>query len=86
LDQLIELYYPTEEQRVFYQRHGDPSDKNLIFKVMREIHLAYYNGYREEIPPKYTQKFPLPIRRNRRKKSFIKRRNFKLKLTKYDFS
>ena len=79
LDQLIELYYPTEERRVFYQRHSDPSDKNLIFKVMREIHLAYYNGYKEEIPPKYTQKFPLPIRRNRRKKKkrFIKKRGRK---------
>ncbi|WP_100182692.1 hypothetical protein [Candidatus Nitrosotenuis aquarius] len=87
LGHLIELYYPTEEQRVFYERHSDPSDKNLIYKVMREIHLAYYNGYEEKIPNKYTQKFPLPIRRNRKKtnKRSGKKHALKLKLTKYHF-
>ncbi len=64
----IELYYPTEEQRWFYSQHCDLSDRNLIYKVMREIHVNYYGSYEQKIPLKYTQKFPLPIRRNRKKK------------------
>ena len=62
----IELYYHTEEQRMFYSQHSDFSDRNLIYKVMREIHVNYYGSYEQKIPIKYTQKFPLPIRRNRK--------------------
>ncbi len=62
----IEFYYPTEEQRMFYSQHSDFSDRNLIYKVMREIHVNYYGSYEQKIPIKYTQKFPLPIRRNRK--------------------
>ncbi len=62
----IELYYPTEDQRMFYSQHSDFSDKHLIYKVMREIHVNYYGSYEQKIPPKYQQKFPLPIRRNRK--------------------
>jgi len=65
---LIELYYPTDKQRMFYSQHSDFSDMNLIYKVMREIHVNYYDGYEEKIPEKYQQKFPLPIKRNREKK------------------
>jgi len=73
----IELYYTTEEQRMFYSQHSDFSDRNLIYKVMREIHVNYYGSYEEKIPIKYQQKFPLPIRRNRKKK--IKSINFTYK-------
>ena len=34
---------------------------------MREIHVNYYGSYNEKIPTKYQQKYPLPIRRNRKK-------------------
>ncbi|PBO84882.1 MAG: hypothetical protein COA77_07275 [Thaumarchaeota archaeon] len=67
-EQLIELYYPTEEQRMFYSQHSDLSDKHFIYKVMREIHVNYYGSYDMKVPIKYTQKFPLPIKRNREKK------------------
>jgi hypothetical protein len=62
----VELYYPTEEQKWFYSQHSDLSDRNLIYKVMREIHVNYYGSYEQKIPIKYQQKFPLPIRRNRK--------------------
>jgi hypothetical protein len=65
----IELYYPTEEQRMFYSFHSDLSDRNLMFKVMREIHVNYFGSYEQKIPPKYIQKFPFPIKRNRKKKT-----------------
>ena len=65
----IELYYPTEEQRMFYSLHSDLSDRNLMFKVMREIHVNYFGSYEQKIPPKYIQKFPFPIKRNRKKKT-----------------
>lgn len=65
---LIELYYPTDEQRIFYSQHSDFSDMHLIYKVMREIHVNYFGSYNVKIPLKYQQKFPLPIRRNRKKK------------------
>lgn len=68
ISQLIELYYPTEEQQKFYQDHRDYSDIHLIYKVMREIHTNYYGSYRVKVPAKYYQKFPIPIRRNREKK------------------
>jgi len=71
----VELYYPTEEQKEFYSQHSDLSDRNLIYKVMREIHVNYYGSYEEKIPVKYQQKFPLPIRRNRKKKN--KSKNFR---------
>ena len=64
----VELYYTTEEQRWFYSQHSDLSDRNLIYKVMREIHVNYYGSYEQKIPIKYQQKFPLPIRRNRKRK------------------
>ena len=44
------------------------SDHVLIYKVMREVHLAYYAAYQMGIPPKYVQKYPLPIMRQKRKK------------------
>jgi hypothetical protein len=65
----VELYYPTEEQRWFYSQHCDLSDRNLIYKVMREIHVNYFGTYEQKIPPKHIQKFPFPIRRNRKKKT-----------------
>ncbi len=63
----VELYYTTEDQRWFYSQHSDLSDINLIYKVMREIHVNYYGSYEQKIPIKYQQKFPLPIRRNRKR-------------------
>jgi len=66
--QLMNLYYPTVKQQIFYSQHSDFSDKNLIYKVMREIHVNYYGAYNDPVPKKYKQKFPLPIRRNREKK------------------
>jgi len=65
VSQLAELYYPTEEQKIFYSQLCDFSDGNLIYKVMREVHSNYYHSYEEKIPVKYKQKFPIPIRRNR---------------------
>jgi len=66
--QLIELYYATDKQRIFYSQHSDFSDGHLIYKVMREIHVNYYGSHEVEIPKKYLQKFPIPIRRDTKRK------------------
>ena len=66
--QMIELYYPTYNQRMFYAQHSDLSDMQLLYKVMREIHTNFYGNYNSKVPVKYQQKFPLPIKRNREKK------------------
>ncbi|MCV0412198.1 hypothetical protein [Nitrosarchaeum sp.] len=69
LSKWVGLYYPTEEQKWFYSQHSDFSDAQLIYKVMREIHVNYYGSYGQKIPTKYQQKFPFPIKRNRKKKT-----------------
>lgn len=84
---LVELYYPTDEQRMFYEKHSDSADAQLIYKVMREIHVNYYHSHRVKVPVKYVQKFPLPLKRNRKKKNrnTVKRKFPDLKLTEYHF-
>lgn len=84
---LVELYYPTEEQQTFYAKHSDMSDAQLIYKVMREIHMNYYYHHRVKVPVKHVQKFPIPIRRNRqeKKRNLLNRKIHHLKLTEYHF-
>ena len=50
---------------------------------MREIHVNYYSSYQTKIHKKYQQKFPIPIRRNKKKK--IDSDEFPVNEVVYDF-
>jgi len=75
IQNMVDLYYPSIAEKDFYLLRSDFSDAVLLYKVMREIHNSYYDAYRVRVPSKYHQKFPIPIRRNRKQRKPIHPKN-----------
>lgn len=62
-EKMIDLYYRSDLEKIFYGFHSDSLDVHFVYNVMQYVHQSYYATYREKIPSKYQQKFPIPIRR-----------------------
>jgi len=65
-DRMIDLYYRTDSKKLFYESHSNSLDIHFLYNTMQHVHQSYYATYGEKIPSKYQQKFPIPIKREKR--------------------
>lgn len=65
-EKMIDLYYKSDLEKIFYGFHSDSLDVQFVYNVMQHVHQAYYATFGEKIPSKYQQKFPIPIKREKR--------------------
>ena len=63
LKKMIDLYYKSDSEKIFYGFHSNSLDVHFVYNVMQNVHQSYYATFGEKIPSKYQQKFPMPIRR-----------------------
>jgi len=56
---VIECYYKTDEELEFYFSYCDSRfDTRFFYKVMREIHFAYYGAFTLGVPKKSSRRLP----------------------------
>ena len=65
-EKIIDLYYRTNLEKGFYEFHSSSLDVSFLYNVMQNVHQSYYGTYRQKSPSKYQQKFPIPIRREKK--------------------
>lgn len=59
IDRMINYFYPTNDEREFYEMYFDGQiDINLLYKTMRTIHFAYFKAHGLGRIPRQTNRLP----------------------------
>jgi len=59
---VVEFYYKTDEELEFYLSYCDGGvEISFFYKVMREIHFAYYGAFTLDVPKKSSRRLPYTV-------------------------